>query len=124
MNRLDFILKKVKKREQLTEEEATDLYNGVQVLLTKRGGGKTSRIIKECKKNGGILITFSVQEAERIEHKYLMHPSDVVSCQNLERLQGIIHKDLYIDNADLVLERIFNKPIAMITLSRKNNETG
>ncbi len=116
------ILNKIKAGKKLTEKESADLYNGIKVFLAGRGGGKTIKIIEECRKNNGLLVTMSEHEAERLANSGLIDRRNIAVYGSGPFVKPGDYRALYIDNADLILERLFGQRIAMVTMSRSRNE--
>ena len=94
----------------------------MEVILSPRRSGKTTRLIEQCAKDGGYIVSISHAEAYRVAQRaremglsipFPLTPPEFVG----KHYHGKVIKWFYIDNADMFLQSLTTIPIATITLT-------
>ena len=84
--------------------------------------GKTFRAIQESEKTGAVIVCFCREEACRVgdmANKLGMKIPFPVSIDEAlpQNMRGSFYKNLILDNAEMIMERLFHKPILFWTMS-------
>lgn len=97
----------------------------MEILHIPRGAGKTTKMIEWLRQDSArLLITFSHDEENRLKS---LHPDladrilDWRSYQKRYR-PGYHVKEIAIDNADIILQEMFDAPISLITMTEDRAE--
>jgi len=94
----------------------------MKLYITGRCGGKTTHMVKWLKEdNNRIIITFSIDEAQRIIKHFKLDgftASHVMSLQQY-MMQPAYLQDIGIDNADIVLETVLKSKIELISITEE-----
>jgi hypothetical protein len=98
----------------------------MRLIVSPRQGGKTSKMIEWL--NGDpyrLLITFSVQEADRIAQTFNVERFRVLSFDEYMRglSKGKIRmREVSIDNADMVMQSLFSEEIKNVTFTKNEKQ--
>lgn len=92
----------------------------MKLILKSRGAGKTTDLVKHVVKNGGVIVTFSSAERDRLRKMYNesgLRPDQVHCYGDMPTVRGDV--PIHIDNADQFLVRICggNHHVESITMS-------
>lgn len=97
-------------------------------IIAKRGGGKTTELIKISAENGYYIVCHQKQECQRIskqaERMGLKIPFPITFSEFVDKdyhSPGI--KGFLIDNADMLIEYMSLAPIAAITMRSEGIES-
>ena len=101
----------------------------MRVIHRPRGAGKTHGLVlwlekmKEEKPHSHpIILTISMQEAERIQREYQLREDEVMFFKDYIRKFRHHNDVIAIDNAEMVLQQLIPKEIDTITISETENE--
>lgn len=94
----------------------------MKVIIEPRGGGKTTKIIKQVIKENGYLLVHNEMEAERLRKLYPKIAKQIFSWKTLHYcLVGMERRKVFIDNADyFITELVGYSEIGAITISSHN----
>lgn len=99
----------------------------MDIICGDRGCGKTTKLIKKSAVFGGVIVCFNKKEAERVAflaevmNLNIRHPITYDDFL-LKRYYPHGIKELYIDNADLLLQYMANVNIKSITITKENED--
>ncbi|MFW9872148.1 MAG: hypothetical protein ACFFG0_03525 [Candidatus Thorarchaeota archaeon] len=96
----------------------------MKIIYDARRTGKTTKLVKECLKNNGMLIVFNRQWKDILKKNY--PELNVISIKDFlkEYSTGVPAKKIYIDEVELILKKILHLDIEMVTLSKTCDECG
>lgn len=88
----------------------------MEIIVRSRCTGKTLDLIEKVRKDpDGLLVVSDDRQALRLRHWI---PEEKIMVFNPEKIHGI-RKNVYIDNADLLLQNLMHQPIKAITLTKE-----
>jgi len=89
----------------------------MEIIMKPRCTGKTLELIQKVKDDPhGVLIVHSATEMRRLK---AFLPIEKIDVFNPLKFQGT-RKNLYIDNADMILQSVVSRPIKAITLTKED----
>lgn len=104
----------------------TNIINGLEIIQTERGKGKTTQIMQrfiDDKKS--ILLVINTVEQKRLIDFYRVGLTnfDISRIVTFEQYQnnktrGCGFERIFIDNADILFQSLFREPIELITISK------
>lgn len=100
----------------------------MNVIYKKRGEGKTEEIIKRSDKTGYLIITITHQQAQIIKKRAKemgCYNVNVLAYDEFKKGESLyIGKSILLDNAEYLLQKIFNHQlIDTISITNTNCET-
>lgn len=98
----------------------------MKIELSARGAGKTYKMMQWLIKNPNTryVITFSIKEASRLQEDYpdvahrIMDLHTYLEKNKRGQLSGI-HSEYALDNADMMMEQMFGRPISVATFTKE-----
>lgn len=101
----------------------------MQIIVSGRRSGKTTKLIKLCAEKGGLIVCANVQRVESIakmaREMGLKIPQPITFDELRERqYYGTGVKQFYIDDAEYLLQYLTPVPIVAITMSKEDPPEG
>ena len=97
----------------------------MKIELSKRMSGKTTRLVAWVRENNThVLVTFSEEEKARLQRVYPDIAGRVKTLTDFKNgsSQGG-HSVVGIDNADMILQKMIERPIEYININYKEEDT-
>lgn len=94
----------------------------MEIIMGNRNSGKTTKLIEEAHKYNGYIVAIDRQDADRIYKQAMMMDKDINYPLTYAEFIGNRYYDrgvrhIYIDNAEMLLQRMTNVPITAITIN-------
>lgn len=98
------------------------------ITINPRRAGKTTRAVAWLDNNPhGILIVFSEQEAKRIAYQFKLDEATanrIMSWEQYRASKNFHNKEVFIDNADIVLQSMVDNSVVEITMTGTHKTAG
>ena len=90
----------------------------MKILLRERGRGKTTILMKWLEeKPKRILVVYSYEEKCRLQKEYPWVSNKIISFNEKMKLFGIDVDEIALDNADIMLQVLFNKTVSIASFT-------
>ena len=99
----------------------------MEIIVRGRRQGKTLKLVKMCHERGGYIVCLSRSEVNYVKNMAQIHgyniPMTITFAEFLNRdYYGKGCQKFYIDNADILLQRMTEVEIAAITMTKETED--
>jgi hypothetical protein len=100
----------------------------MNVYIAPRRSGKTTKLLKIAAERGGIIVTHSMDSVKRLQHRAremgltIKKPVTIYQVRVGDALSGIGDTELYLDDADMIIQNYLQVRIHTLTMSGEGQE--